>query len=212
VAARAVDCVIVVDCYEPEQAVRTALAHRGVTCEVARLPAGDYALGAGIVVERKTTADFHLSLQRGRLWDQIGRLRRIARLPYLILEGESLRGPVAPDAVRGACLAVLGQGVPVIRTRDAADSAAWLHILAQRASGRRPGRDRPVYAQRLKPSQEAVPEAMLAVVPGISSVTARALLHRFGSVREVVLADEREWVTVPGFGPKRARALHRALS
>lgn len=164
------------------------------------------------MVERKTTADLHLSLQRGRLWRQVGALRHVARLPYVLVEGDGLDGPLEADAIRGACLAIVGQGVPLIRTQDPRDSAAWLHLLAQRTSGSRPGRDRPVYAQRLKPADEQVPEAMLAAVPNVSVWTARALLRRFGSVRGVVLAGHEAWLTVPGMGPKRAAALDRALS
>jgi Fanconi anemia group M protein len=202
----------VVDRYEPSGAVLRALEKRGVTCRVTSLRAGDYDLGHGVLVERKTTADFHHSLQRGRLWGQVGKLRTSAALPYVLIEGTSLAGPIGADAVRGACLAILGQGVALIRARDPIDSAAWLHLLATRMSGRRLGRDRPVYAQRLKPGVDEVPEAMLAAVPGISTVTARALLRRFGTVRAVILAGEEAWSTVEGVGPVRARALSRAIS
>jgi ERCC4-type nuclease len=69
-----------------------------------------------------------------------------------------------------------------------------------------------VYAQRLKPGVDEVPEAMLAAVPGISTVTARALLRRFGTVRAVILAGAEALSTVEGVGPVRARALSRAIS
>ena len=41
--------------------------------------------------------------------------------------------------------------------------------------------------------------------------SARALLARFESVGAVVAADPDEWLTVPGIGPERARALEEAL-
>jgi ERCC4-type nuclease len=183
-----------------------------VTVEKVMLPAGDYDLGSGVLVERKTVADLHLSLERGRLWGQIGRLRTRARLPYLLVEGRDLDdGPLPPAAVRGACLAVIGQGVPLIPSEDPIDSASWLRLLAVRIGGIRPGRDRPWYAQRLKPARELVPEAMLAAIPGISVARARALLAHFGSVSAIVSADERDWLLVPGIGPKRAAALRAAI-
>jgi Fanconi anemia group M protein len=180
---------------------------------MAQLRIGDYDLGNGVLVERKTVRDLHLSLERGRLWRQVGGLRRVARLPYLLVEGCDLDdGSLSPVAVRGACLAVVGQGVPVVRSENASDSAMWLRILARRTATTRLGRDRPVYAQRLKPASELVAEAMLASVPGISVVGARALLCRFGSVAGVVTADEGEWLDVPGIGPSRASALRSAIS
>ena len=180
--------------------------------EVRSLPVGDYLLGRRVIVERKTVPDLHLSLQRGRFWRQIGELREAARLPYLLVEGRHLDGgAIPPHALRGACLAVIGQGVPILFTRDANDSALWLRLLAQRAAGVRPSRDRPTYAQLLKPPWDQVPEAMLAAVPGISVVRARALLECFGSVAGVILAGPDEWRDVRGIGPALAGALQRAL-
>ena len=204
---------IVADTFELPSGIPGVLRRSDVHVEVRRLPTGDYDLGGGVLVERKTVADLHLSLQRGRLWGQVGRLRTQARLPYLLVEGVDLdNGPLVPTAVRGACLGVIGQGVPLIRTNDPADSAAWLRLLSARVGGVRLPRDRPVYAQRLKPPIELVPEAMLASVPGISVIGARALLERFGSVSQVVSAEDAEWLEVRGIGPQRAAVLRAAIS
>ncbi len=205
-------CRILADTFERAGGVVEALRGSGVDVEVQPLPVGDYDLGSGVLVERKTVPDLHLSLERGRFWPQIGELRRSSRLPYLLIEGDGIDcGSIEPAAIRGACLAVIGQGVPILFSRDAADSATWLRLLAVRVNGVRPGRDRPAYAQRLKPPSEQVQEAMLAVVPGISVSGARALLAQFGSVAGVVSAGYEAWLDVPGIGPMRATALRRAL-
>jgi ERCC4-type nuclease len=206
-------CRILADAFEAESHVPDHLRRAGLDVRMTRLAVGDYALGSGVLVERKSVTDLHLSLVRGRLWSQVGGIRANARLPYLLVEGDDLdRGPVSPEAIRGACLAVLGQGVAIIRSRDAGDSALWLRLLAARVHGTRLSRDRPSYAQRLKPRDELVGEAMLAVVPGISTSGARALLEHFGSVTNVVAADEHDWLEVPGIGPRRAAALRSAIS
>lgn len=156
---------IVADTFERDSGVVEWLAARGVRVDIARLRAGDYDVGSGVLVERKTVVDLHLSLQRGRFWRQLGDLRASARFPCLLVEGPSLDDrTTTPDAIRGACLAV-------IRSESAADSARWLRLLAARPS---PPRDRPVYAQRVKRPREHAGEAMLAAVPGISVVIARA--------------------------------------
>jgi ERCC4-type nuclease len=182
--------------------------------EVQALPAGDYDVGNGALVERKTVRDLHESIRSGRLWPQLGRLRRLSTVPYVLIEGQDLdRGPLEPNLVRGACLAVLGQGVGVIWTQNVADSARWLDLLAKRRdAGRRPRRDRPAYAQRRKATVDDAGEAMLAAVPGISSASARELLRRFHSVAAVVQAGPRAWETVPGIGRAKAEALRRAVT
>jgi ERCC4-type nuclease len=53
---------------------------------------------------------------------------------------------------------------------------------------------------------------MLAAVPGVSTTSARALLERFGSVAGVITAGPSEWLTVPGIGPERARALEETFT
>jgi ERCC4-type nuclease len=203
----------VADAFESPSGVPEALATLRIDVHMARLSVGDYDLGDGVLVERKTVFDLHLSLERGRLWRQVGELRARARLPYLLVEGADLDdGSLSPSAIRGACLAVAGQGVALLRSHSATDSALWLQLLAERIGGVRPGRDRPAYAQRLKPSSQLVAEAMLAAVPGISVVGARALLQRFGSVAAVVAAKEDDWLGVRGIGPHRAAALRAAIS
>jgi ERCC4-type nuclease len=206
-------CQIVADAFETHSGVVDALRNRGVEVKIRRLPVADYDLAAGILVERKTVADLHLSIQGGRFWSQIGELRENARCPHLLIEGGELdAGPVPGNAIRGVCLAVIGQGVPIITSLDAGDSALWLQLIALRGSGARLPRDRPAYAQRLKPRSEQVKEAMLAAVPGISVVGARALLAAFGSVQGVLSAGYEQWLTVPGIGRVRAEALQRAFT
>ena len=133
--------------------------------------------------------------------------------PYLMVEGRPMdvAGGSNTNAIRGACLAVIGQGVPIIWTESHADSAPWLWLLAQRVAGISLARDRPVYAQRLKPRAREVPEAMLASVPGISVGRARSLLERYESVAGVLAAGPEGWRSVPGIGPKVADSLRQAF-
>jgi len=197
--------VVVVDNREGG-AVRIALRGRGVPTEVRRLSVGDYIAGLA-VVERKSVRDLHLSIIEKRLWTQIGRLSRATRHPYLLVEGTDLdAGPLRPASVRGAILAVQELGIGLIRADGPHDSALWLEILA--------GRDRPRRrSARVFASSASSPhEAMLAAVPGISVVTARALLDHFGSVAAVLAANPSEWLSIHGVGPKRSQAIKNMLA
>src|SRR5229473_2596431 len=196
---------VVVDTRERESRLLDALHRLEVPTALRRLAVGDYIAGSAIV-ERKSVRDLHLSVINGTFWPQIGRLSRAKRHPFLLVEGSDLdAGPLHPASVRGAILAVGELGIRVIRSSDPGDSALWLKVLAGRERSRHRGRR--VYARRF-----ATPaEAMLAAVPGISAVSARALLDRFGSVAAVLDAGPDEWLSIRGVGPKRAQAILETL-
>jgi ERCC4-type nuclease len=162
----------------------------GVTVVRRMLWAGDYEVGDRALVERKTVRGLHLAIVKGTFWPQIGRLRRVSRFPYLLIEGTTL-----------------DLGVSIIRTEGLADSAQWLHRLAERRATHH-SRSRPGYAQRAQRlAGMPAAQAALAAVPGISTVRAQALLDRFGTLAAVVSANESEWEEVRGIGPRRSRAM-----
>jgi ERCC4-type nuclease len=204
---------IIVDIHERQSGIAETLAELGAEVEFASLPAGDYAVGADTLVERKRVLDLHGAVLKGRLWPQLGRLRAACPFPYLLVEGTDIdRGPLHHNAVRGVCLAVIDQGIALLRSGYQRDSALWIHRLAVRCQEVEPAAARPTYAQRprAKPGEETA-EAVLSAVPGISTSCARALLERFGSVAGVVAASSVEWLAVPGIGPERARALEETF-
>jgi len=105
---------------------------------------------------------------------------------------------------RGVCPAAAEQGVTLLRSEDPTDSAAWLYRLAVRVQLERRRRDRPPFAQIPKsPMRDRAAEAMLCAVPGISAVTAQALLSSFGTIAAVLVAAPDRWTAVPGMGPSR---------
>jgi Fanconi anemia group M protein len=205
---------IVVDIHERQSGIADVLGELGAAVEIAALPAGDYAVGADTLVERKRVLDLHSAIIKGRLWPQLGKLRAACAFPYLLVEGTDIdRGPLHHNAVRGACLAVIDQGIALLRSGYQRDSALWIHRLAVRCQEIEPAADRPAYAQRPRPKPgDETAEALLAAVPGISTGSARALLERFGSVADVIAAGPDAWLTVPGIGPERVRTLQETLT
>lgn len=203
---------ILVDVHEQRSGIPELLRELGAEVEIVSLPAGDYACGLDTIVERKRVLDLHAAITKGSLWPQLAKLRGACGFPYLLVEGTHLdRGPLHPNAIRGACLAAIDQGIALLRSMMQQDSAQWIHRLAVRCQQVERPADRPVYAQRPKPAPEDTREAMLAAVPGVSAVTARALLERFGTIGELLAAGPGEWQRVPGVGPERVRALCEAF-
>lgn|GEM_PF-1929998 len=179
---------IVADVREKESRLFDALRKLDVRIERRRLPVADYLAGAALV-ERRSVRDLHLAIIQGRFWPQPGRLSRTPLRPHLLVEVAEL-------------------GIGVIRSSGPADSALWLKIPAGRQQRRR--RVTRAYAQHPAPSEAA--EAMLAAVPGISTVTAQALLQRFGSVAAVIEAGLEEWLSIHGVGPKKVQAISETLA
>lgn len=203
----ATGAVITADVFEEGSGVPSSLQRLGVQVMVEPLPAGDYRIDGGVLVERKTVADLHGSLARGRLWSQVGRVRDVAVLPFLFVEGDDLdNGPRHPNAIRGCLLAIADLGIAVVRTRDPEDTALWLHRLAIRQERRRSSSRRAQRQLRPAPGVTA-----LAGIPGISDATARALLDRFGTVERLLAAGPERWAEVDGIGRVRAHALAAAL-
>ena len=199
---------IVCDVHEGRSAVPSHLAKLGAEVEIRALKRGDYLVAVDALVERKTIADFHSSIVKGRFWAQIGKIH-VARRPYLFLEGGSIRdGPIAVKAARRICIAVGDLGVTIIRTEDSEDTAAWLLDVA---AGGAPIRERPVFAQRPSASEASPAEAALASAPGVSLYTARAILDRFPSLSAVTQASQAQLQSVPGVGPTRAQSVHALM-
>jgi Fanconi anemia group M protein len=195
---------IVCDVHEVRSAVPVHLAEFGAEVEIRALARGDYLVAVNALVERKTIADLHSSLARGRFWAQLAKIR-VARRAYLLLEGRSVyEGAIAERAVRGLCLAVTNLGVTIIRSENARDTAAWLIDIA---AGGAPIRDRPIHAQR--PQSRYDPPAVVALssAPGVSVKTARSILARYETLTAVSHATFDDLCAVPGVGAKKAEAI-----
>ena len=192
-----------------ETGLRAALS---VAPPTAALPVGDVWIGCegeevaanGIILERKTVADFDASIKDGRYDEQRGRMlayaqERGAKVAYVV-EGhleKSTLGPVA--LVKKIAHAELNHGIPVFRTFSQAETArlceALLAMWADGKFGGEAGR-----AQKAADGIHVVKKAnvadphqfalqILCQCPGMSVKGAEALLAEFGNLRKVLSAD-----------------------
>ncbi|TGN63185.1 hypothetical protein EXE59_03910 [Nocardioides eburneiflavus] len=207
-AAAVVAGPVLVDHRERNSVIPEALAAAGLDVRLTDLPVGDYVLGAGLAVERKGPADLGASIRDGRIFDQAVRLQSASTQAVLLVEGEP-QG-IAEDAWRGAVCRLVEDGFTVLHSLDADDSAAWIIRLAKRV--RRAGPTTPTHGPRRSPRHpSAQAEAMLSVVPGISTTMARSLLAAYGTLAEVAAAAPEGLRRHPGIGRVRAARLAEAL-
>ena len=201
---------ITTDLFEEASGIPANLLELGASVEVRRLDAGDYWAGPDTLVERKTVPDLHGSVCRGRSGRKSAAYARVVATRSLSWRVEaSTRGRSVPMQSAASASRACGLEFVCCEPEMRADTALWLYRLSEQTQ-RDVRRDRPAYAQRPGPSD--VPEAMLAAVPGLSVVSARALFRRFGSVVAVAAASPIELEAVPGIGPERARRLAEAMS
>ena len=202
---------ILADGRELRSGVPDALRRLGAEVRLQALPAGDYVVGPAMLVERKTVSDLHRSVATQRLWAQLEKLRTNADGAWLLIEGPKLgAGQLSDQGIRGAVLAVIETGLPVIWSGSAEDSAQWLVRLAARA---RIPRTRTPWLMRAPRRQPRItPVAILCQVRGISPRMAACLLERFGSIAAVAQASESDLESIEGIGITRASALRSALT
>jgi Fanconi anemia group M protein len=178
--------------------------------EITTLPVGDYILSDRVVVERKTVEDFLSSLMDKRLFAQAIEMKRNFSSPILIIEGTddiySLRG-INENAIRGAIASLsIDYGIGIIRTENETDTAKFLHLIAKREQL---DENRPVSLRgEKKPALlEEKQRFILESLPNVSSVLAKRLLERFGSVQNVINASKKELGEVAGIGEGKAEEI-----
>jgi DNA excision repair protein ERCC-4 len=206
-------CRLRVDFSEQHAAVLAlARASGDFDVQMAHLAVGDYFIDGGVVVERKTYADFATSLIDGRLFPQAAALARSPHRPVVLLEGpKPLRMPdVHPHALKGAIvsLAVMWR-LPVLHARDPEDALRILRFLAQQAGD---SEQRILRRYDRKPKRVASRRLyMLQGLSGVGPALAQRLLITFGSVERVVTADEESLAQVRGIGSRKAARIRELV-
>jgi len=205
--------------------------HPMITVSRADLPVGDYEVvdgqGNKLIVLRKRcdgksdATDFEVSIQStGQVFDESEKLsfwqsetdRGCPVTPVIILEGDVHRNSrhLLVQQVDGAIsFLAAGQRISIIPTYHATHSANVIARLAATFVGR---------PLQRKPGSEKKPDNlsaqrryMMQSLPGISTITAGALLETFGTIEAIVKAPESELKGVKGVGPMRARIIKRVL-
>ncbi|MBN2065874.1 MAG: DEAD/DEAH box helicase family protein [Candidatus Thermoplasmatota archaeon] len=193
---------IAVDHREYRSPVVKNLVMKGASIDPQQLDVGDYVLSSRIGIERKRVDDFLESLIRGKLFKQLARLRDTYARPLLVIEGEGLytKRNISHNAIVGSfSSAIVDFGIPIITTKDAIETAGFLYIMASREQRE----DKKIVAVRgekttmsLRDRQQFIVEGL----PNVSAVLAKRLLDRFGSIKDIVNASEKELCQVNGVG------------
>ncbi|HET9112620.1 MAG TPA: ERCC4 domain-containing protein [Burkholderiales bacterium] len=185
---------------------------KGLTIQTSDLDSGDYDLGGGVVVERKSATDFTLAIMDKRLMGEVGKLKSSCDQPVYIVEGDVYAGRFHTDpiVVREAIawMTVL-QGVPLVPSPSEAFTAELLFAMASQVQH---GYGSTVVMRNSKPFDPRTGQTYLVEgLPGVNNAMAQTLLNRFGSAAAVFAAPVEELGQVSGISPQAAARIRKVL-
>src|SRR3989338_3483280 len=197
-----------------ESAMIKELASQGLSVEAKSLDVADIVVSERVGIERKTVEDFLASMIDKRLMQQVRELRKNFERPLLVLEGEediyALR-KIHPNAIRGMLAAIaVSYAVPIIRTKNAVDTALLIKTIARRERGEGE-REFSVRVQKKPLTTKELQEFVVESLPGVGPVIAKNLLKDLKSVKSVVNASVEELKKVEGLGEKKAKEIREVL-
>ncbi|MDD5417039.1 MAG: ERCC4 domain-containing protein [Candidatus Aenigmarchaeota archaeon] len=173
---------------------------------------GDFMVSDRVCIERKTAQDFLSSIIDKRLFLQLKDMKENYDKPILLIEGNDLYGRLHPNVVRGALAAIaLDFKVPVIWTRDVAETAGIIYWIARREQFQE---NRTIsYIEKKKASSiKEQQELIVHGLPGVSIIRARSLLKHFKTPEKIFNATEKELADAKNIGKVTAKKIKKVLT
>ena len=198
-----------VDVHERQSTLFALLAKdREIAMDVVPLREGDYLIANQVLIERKSAADFRLSVENHRLFHQAYRLKhRRDVVSIVVVEGWSEIGRARR---LGAQLTLaLAYGIPVIGVAGPSELVWLIKRIGRLVDRSRTKPHVPTLQRARNPAQRA--QNVLGQLPGIGARKSKNLLRHFGSLRGVLMASEAELAAVNGIGLKLAKRITALL-
>lgn len=193
---------ITIDYREKNSLVVSELVSLGFEFEFKELKVADYII-RDIAIERKTVSDFITSMKNRRLSKQLEELKQYDNR-LLIVEGideqelytdsEDWTG-MHPNSVRGFLLSILlKHKVPIIFTKNYEDTAKFLAVLAKRKTNN----ETPLNIKKKTLDKKEQLQFIIEGFPGIGPKTAKKLLSKFKSIKNIINASDEELKEIIG--------------
>ena len=189
-------------------------AHVTTHVETTRLEVGDIICSDRVIIERKAVSDFVESFIDGRLFGQVADMATSEYTkPAVILEGKTVFGlrDVNPEALRAAMSGIaIGWGVPIIPTKNVAETAAMVVTIARREQFQMK-RSISIHGKR---SHLSIPQQQVYFISAIRNLgpeTAARLLKHFGTPEAVVSATTGDLMDVHKIGEKTATVIREVV-
>jgi len=183
--------MILIDQKEKNSLIISELIEKKHPIEIKNLPVADYIIG-DIAIERKTLNDFISSMLSKRLTEQLENLKQFPK-QLLILEGEEKRINIHPNAIRGMLLSIiLDFQIPIIYSKNEKETADFLILLDKKQN--KPPNEISLVAKRKVNSIQEQQQIILENFPGIGPSTAKTLLEKFKSLKNIFDSSEKKLI------------------
>jgi ERCC4-type nuclease len=192
-----------IDYRERNSLVASELKELGLEIEFKELKVADY-LVKDVAIERKTISDFINSMINRRLIKQLEELQQYPN-KILIIEGieeqelydDKLKTGegINANAIRGFLLSIiLKYKVPIILTKDTKDTAKFIYILSKKQEKE----DLPLNITKSNLTKKQRLQFILEAFPTIGPKTAKKLLKKFKTLKNIANAPEEELKEILG--------------
>ncbi len=192
---------IIIDYREKNCLIASELSAMGFVVEFKELKVADY-LVKGTAIERKTVNDFISSMINRRLLKQLEELQQYKNR-LLIIEGieeqelytdsKEWTG-MNPNAIRGFLLSILLKyKVPIIFTKNYKDTVKFISVLSKKQE-----KELSLNVTKKTLNKKERMQFILEGFPGIGPKTAKKLLRKFKTLRNIFNVSEEELKEIIG--------------
>jgi len=185
---------ILVDYREKNSLVASELIHLGLEIEFKELKVADY-LVKDVAIERKTVSDFISSMINQRLMSQLEELQQYPN-KLLIIEGideqeiysDDNHSGVNANSIRGFLLSILLRyKIPIIFTKNSEDTAKFISVLSKKKT-----KELPLNIKKKSLNKKEQLQFIIEGFPGIGPKTAKKLLTKFKTIKNIINASQEE--------------------
>ncbi len=180
---------IIIDNREKQSLVASYLS-KEANIKFEQLGIADYLIG-DIAIERKSYSDFIHSMINKRLISQLIEIKKYPSC-FLIIEGRELKeSENLENASRGMILsAILKFQIPIIFSKNEQDTAKFILLLAKKID--KPEQEPALRYMPSSMSKEEQKQFILEGFPDIGPKTAKKLLEKFKTIKNIINAPEEE--------------------
>ena len=205
------DIQITIDHREKPSGVHLKLSELCIPFEFKTLKAGDYIINDQIIIERKTKDDFALSIVQGRLFKQCAKLKKSSMHQIILIEGNPYltQHKIEREAIQGALISIgVSWQIPILFSADIHSTALTLQTTVLQNLKEKSYQQRYGYKPKT-PLKQA--HYFLQGLPKVGPKLSILLLKKFGSLENIINANEQDLMEIEGLGYAKAANIRQFL-
>ncbi len=192
-----------------ENEVIIFLEKLGVKVNIVKLDVCDFVYN-NIGIERKTFFDFISSILDGRIFEQAKKMIETYEKRIIIVEGSGDVERINENYYLSVLSYLVLNNISIVFTKSKMETAKLIYwILKKEKSG-----DKNYSSYKIKKKNEDLVEVqkrILSSFPGISTVLSDRIIKKFKSIKNFVLASEKDLMKVEGIGKKLSKKIKKIV-